>query len=99
MAVSAPEAGAPVVLLAPDDDVVTCVGPIPAGTDLCVPGGRTVRSLDDIPAGHKVALRALPAGTPVRKYGQPIGVATADIAEGAHVHVHNLASDRAGGPR
>ena len=41
--------------------------------------------------GHKVALRAIGAGEPVRKYGVVIGRATADIARGAHVHVHNLA--------
>jgi hypothetical protein len=29
----------------------------------------------------------------VLKYGAPIGSATADIAPGAHVHVHNMMSD------
>ena len=42
-----------------------------------------------IPAGHKVALRAIAEGEPVIKYGFPIGIATAPIAEGEHVHVHN----------
>jgi len=51
-----------------------------------------------IPLGHKLALHAMPAGTAIRKYGESIGVATADIAAGAHVHVHNLASRRARGP-
>lgn len=44
----------------------------------------------DIPFGHKVALRALAVGEQVVKYGQPIGVATAPIPAGAHVHIHNL---------
>jgi len=44
-----------------------------------------------IPAGHKVALRAVPAGAPVHKYGEVIGVASIDIAPGDHVHTHNLA--------
>jgi altronate hydrolase len=44
-----------------------------------------------VPAGHKLALRALAAGAPVRRYNQVIGVATAPIAAGQHVHSHNLA--------
>src|SRR5690242_7705224 len=41
--------------------------------------------------GHKIATRPISAGATVRKYGQVIGAATADIAPGQHVHVHNLA--------
>ena len=40
----------------------------------------TVR--EAIPRGHKVAMRAIPAGGAVIKYGSPIGVATADIPAG-----------------
>ena len=43
-----------------------------------------------IPRGHKMALDAIPQGAFVRKYGQIIGVATVDIAAGAHVHTQNL---------
>src|SRR5439155_23734972 len=43
-----------------------------------------------IPAGHKVATRAVAAGEPVRRYSQIIGFATQPIAPGQHVHVHNL---------
>jgi len=45
----------------------------------------------DIPQGHKVARVRIPAGSHVIKYGQSIGIASQDIAEGAHVHTHNLA--------
>ncbi|QYK42774.1 MAG: altronate dehydratase [Paracoccaceae bacterium] len=41
--------------------------------------------------GHKIARRAHAAGAPVIKFGQTIGVATAPIAAGAHVHSHNCA--------
>lgn len=44
-----------------------------------------------IPAGHKLALRAVPMGDTVRRYGQMIGVAMQEIQPGDHVHVHNLA--------
>jgi len=42
-----------------------------------------------IPRGHKVALKPIRAGEPVIKVSAPIGAALADIAAGAHVHVHN----------
>jgi altronate hydrolase len=48
--------------------------------------------LDDIPAGHKVALRSIAAGEWVWKYGFPIGKATAAITAGEHVHTRNLIS-------
>jgi altronate hydrolase len=47
---------------------------------------------DDIPAGHKFAVAPIPEGRPVIKYGYPIGLATADITPGQHVHLHNLQS-------
>ncbi|WP_419729122.1 UxaA family hydrolase [Lichenicola sp.] len=49
-----------------------------------------VRATGQVPRGHKIATVAIPAGTPVRKYGQVIGNATRDIAAGEHVHTDNL---------
>ncbi|MBQ6065509.1 MAG: altronate dehydratase [Clostridia bacterium] len=46
--------------------------------------------------GHKYAVRAIKQGEPVIKYGFPIGVASADIAPGEHVHTHNLRTALAG---
>jgi altronate hydrolase len=43
-----------------------------------------------IPAGHKIARRAIAAGQSVRRYNQIIGFASKAIAAGEHVHVHNL---------
>ncbi|HBM58353.1 MAG TPA: galactonate dehydratase [Citreicella sp.] len=43
-----------------------------------------------IPRGHKLALRQIPMGEAVIKYGQIIGFATADIGAGDHVHTQNL---------
>jgi len=51
---------------------------------------------EDIPFGHKFALRDIPRGSPVLKYGLPIGNALADIPAGAWVHVHNCRSRRFG---
>ena len=49
-------------------------------------------ALNAVPAGHKIALRPIRIGELVVKYGYPIGVATAQIQTGEHVHVQNLAS-------
>lgn len=82
---------APALLtLHPDDDVAVALRPLVAGEML------EVEIAEAIPAGHKVALRALPAGAEVRKYGWPIGQLTAPVAAGAHVHNHNLVTRLSG---
>ena len=80
------------ILLRSDDDVAVAAAPIPKGrvVDLEV---RSILALDPIGLGHKMAARAITKGEAVRKYGQVIGFASCDIAEGAHVHVHNLTAD------
>jgi altronate dehydratase small subunit len=54
---------------------------------------------EDIPFGHKLALRSVAAGDRVVKYGEVIGVATRPIAAGDHVHVHNVDGLRGRGDR
>lgn len=49
---------------------------------------------EDIPYGHKIAMKNIKRGENVIKYGESIGRATKDIASGDHVHVHNLVSRR-----
>ena len=78
------------------DNVATALQPLDDGSVLDI-GGVSVTVRDAIPAGHKVALRAIATGEPVIKYGSPIGAATSDIAPGAHVHTHNVASGRGRG--
>jgi len=77
----------PTIRLNPSDNVVVARHRIAAGTELQREG---VRTLVDIPAGHKIATRPIPRGEAVRKYGQIIGFASADIAPGEHVHTHNV---------
>lgn len=77
-----------VIRLHSDDDVAIARAPITSGTTLAEVGGIVAR--DDIPAAHKVALRAIKAGNPVRRYGQIIGFATQAIEPGAHVHTQNV---------
>jgi (2R)-sulfolactate sulfo-lyase subunit alpha len=54
----------------------------------------SVKSLEDIPLGHKIALRGIRKGEHVIEYGEVIGGATKDIEAGEHVHTHNLKSLR-----
>ena len=88
-----------VISLHHNDDVAVMAANGEAG-DLCrleAPDASSVFTLTSAVAfGHKVALRAIKRGEIVRKYGEPIGLATQDIAQGSHVHVHNLQSSRAG---
>ena len=64
----------------------------PAGTTISAPAG-PLPLIDEIPYGHKVSTRSIARGEPVRKYGEVIGFATADIPAGSHVHVHNLSAE------
>jgi altronate hydrolase len=84
------------LVINPRDNVATALEPLDAGRALTA-GGATVVVSEPIPRGHKLALRPIRAGEAVVKYGSPIGTATADIACGAHVHTHNLASARGRG--
>ncbi len=47
---------------------------------------------ESIPAGHKYALRSIRKDEYVIKYGEIIGRATQDIAQGEWVHTHNVKS-------
>lgn len=85
----------PVLVLSPDDNVAVATTDLAPGTTAPLPDG-DVRILDAVPRGHKVAISAVPRGADVVKYGQPIGVATEDIAPGAHVHTRNLGMRDAG---
>jgi len=73
--------------LNPADDVVIACRELEAGTNLLK---ENVVCRERIPAGHKVATRAVAKNEPVRRYNQIIGFATQAIEPGAHVHVHNL---------
>jgi len=84
---------------APDDAVGVAVQDIEPGPG--VPGkiqsnGQPLQLdvRDPVPLGHKIALRDLPAGEQVIKYGTAIGRATRDIRAGEHVHVHNVKGER-----
>ena len=49
-----------------------------------------VNSLNEVPLGHKIALKDLKEGDTILKYGHDIGKVGKSIKKGDHVHVHNV---------
>jgi altronate dehydratase small subunit len=85
------------IMINEKDNVATAIVPLKDGSMVSFERqGRTekVQVVSAIPMGHKFALQDMEKGTDVIKYGEPIGYATARIARGEHVHVHNVASHR-----
>jgi hypothetical protein len=83
------------IVLHEADNVGTALRSVSAGT-VKVMGPRgalpDLTLIQEIHLGHKAALRPIAAGELIVKHGQPIGRATAAIASGEHVHVHNVIS-------
>ncbi len=76
----------PVIRLHSADNIV--VARVDAGIGTAVPAeGFTLRS--QVPAGYKIAARAIAKGDPILKYNVVVGFAAADIPAGTLVHGHN----------
>jgi altronate hydrolase len=71
----------------PTDSVATALRDLAAGEEAL-----GVTLTQDVPKGHKVAVKPVAAGEPVLKFGFPIGRATSDVAPGEHVHTHNVST-------
>ncbi len=72
----------------PADNVAVAVGDVKAG-EQCLIDGASVTALQDIPAGHKIALNDLAEGENVVKYGFPIGHVLKPIERGGLID-HNV---------
>ncbi len=55
--------------------------------------GKEIILLNDIPAGHKFALKDITRSENIIKYAYPIGRAKCDIRKGEHIHNHNIKSN------
>src|SRR5579862_1188695 len=75
--------------LHPSDSVAIARVPLSEGAMLRI-AGREIRTRTAIPAGHKVALRAIAPGETISRYGQVIGRARVAIEPGEHLHTHNV---------
>lgn len=78
-----------IVKINQNDNVAVALRPLNEGETLDV-AGEKVTLVQDIPQGHKFALRAIAQGEEVVKYGFRIGYAKEAIEKGAWVHVHNV---------
>ena len=81
--------------ISPIDNVVVALHPIAKGT-LVEVDGLSVTALEDIPQGHKMAVKPIKNGENVIKYGFPIGHATADAEPGTWMHTHNVHTNLSG---
>lgn len=91
----------PQLLVHEDGDSVgvVVVEGLTAGTDmLCVvthdDSSFRLKSENDVPIGHKIALKDLKKGDTVMKYGEDIGIMIGDAKKGEHVHTHNCKTKR-----
>ena len=81
--------------ISPIDNVVVALHPIAKG-ELVQTDGLSVTALEDIPQGHKMAVRPIRAGENVVKYGFAIGHATEDAQPGRWMHTHNVKTNLSG---
>lgn len=73
----------------PTDNVAVAVGPFQQGDRLTV-DGTEITVQEEIPAGHKIALKNFEAGEPVIKYGYSIGCTSEPVRQGQRVDERNL---------
>ncbi|HKJ61083.1 MAG TPA: altronate dehydratase family protein, partial [Hyphomicrobiales bacterium] len=69
-----------------DDNIVVTVDQVQQGDSLA----EGIIAATRVPRGHKIAVCAITSGEPIRKFGQIIGFASADIGRGEWVHEHNV---------
>lgn len=94
------QTGAYALVMDRKDHVATAIKDIAAGETIpYAVSGHTasITAMEPIPFGHKIAIVDIREGEDVRKYGEVIGRATAEIAKGKHVHVQNVEGIRGRG--
>ena len=80
------------VLVNEKDNVVTLVSDVKKGEDVVFrigSGTKQIKSDEDIPYGHKIALTQIAKGSDIVKYGEVIGRAKSNIESGRWVHTSN----------
>ena len=80
-----------------EDNVATALEEVKAGETARILGDHAegvteITAAEDIPVGHKIALRDIADGEEIRKYNVVIGAATKDIPKGGWVHLHVMKS-------
>lgn len=88
-------AKAKIVQINPEDNVVVAIAPIQQGDEIAV-NGEIITAAEDIPQGHKVAVRDIGENEQIVKYGVSIGHATENIKTGHWVHTHDMKTNLSG---
>ena len=73
-----------------NDNVIVALQTLAQGTEVILEDGRKITANVEVPAGHKMAIQDIPAGSEVIKYGYRIGNAKEDIGIGDWIHTHNV---------
>lgn len=74
------------------DNVAVALRDLVAGEKAAANGIDEFQTLENIPASHKIALRDIPTGEEIVKYGETVAVSNRNIKKGEWVHTHNLES-------
>lgn len=83
-------AGHSALVINEKDNVAVALLDIAAGEEIRLVGGGVIVAASEVPYGHKLALRRIPVGEALRKYGESIGRASRVIEAGEWVHTHNI---------
>lgn len=83
------------IQIAPEDNTAVAAVAIPENERVLL-GEKEITAIEDVPFGHKIALKNIAQGENIIKYGHPIGHATTNIQVGEHVHTHNMKTNLGG---
>jgi hypothetical protein len=81
------------LFLHPNDNIAVSLADLVAGESI-EQDGTTIKVLNEIRRGHKIATKEIKKSDGIIKYGERMGHATTDIHVGEHVHTHNVLGDR-----
>ena len=72
------------------DNMIVALKTLTLGMEIVLNDGSRITVNEEIPEGHKMAVREIKSGEAVNKYGYPIGCAKEDIKIGDWIHIHNV---------
>jgi hypothetical protein len=82
-----------ILILDSRDNIAVCLADLSVG-EVIEQDDISIKVLNNIPRGHKIASRPIAKDDGIIKYGERMGHATASISVGEHVHTHNVLGDR-----
>jgi altronate hydrolase len=82
-----------ILILDSRDNIAVCLADLSVG-EVIEQDDISIKVLNNIPRGHKIASRPIAKDDGIIKYGERMGHATAAISVGEHVHTHNVLGDR-----